>query len=146
MIFCDVNFVGYFVCNDLLVVCKVMVNFDIDVCDGCVVFVEWNFIDNVDVCVVYLFCEFWMCVKDILYVYVVDFNFVDLIYILCNLCMSDVIVCMVVFKVLKDVVSVVCIVGFVLDVFLGIVQVVYVLGGDIVLYGGEEYEGVFNKL
>jgi acyl-homoserine-lactone acylase len=114
--------------------------------DGCAALAQWNLTDNVDARAAHVFREFWMRAKDIPNVYAVDFNPADPVYTPRNLRMSDPTVRAAVFKALKDAVGAVRTAGFALDAPLGTVQAAHAPGGDIALHGGEEYEGVLNKL
>ncbi len=147
MIFRDANLAGHLVRDDLLAACKAgSGNFDADVRDGCAALAQWNLTSNADARAGHLFREFWMRAKDIPHVYAVDFNPADPIYTPRGLRVSDATVRTAVFKALKDAVGEVRTAGFALDAPLGTVQAAHAPGGDIALHGGEEYEGVLNKL
>ena len=146
MIFRDANLAGHLVRDDLLAACKATPNLDADMRDGCAALAQWNLTDNVDARAAHLFREFWMRAKDIPHVYAVDFNPADPIYTPRGLRMNDATVRAAVFKALKEAVGAVRTAGFAPDAPLGTVQAAHAPGGDIALHGGEEYEGVLNKL
>ncbi|MGA3704568.1 acylase [Ralstonia pseudosolanacearum] len=146
MLFRDTNLAGHLVLGDLLEACKAARDADADVRNGCVALGRWNRTAAANARAAHLFREFWMRAKDIPQVYATDFNPDDPIYTPRGLRMHDAAVRATVFKALKDAVGAVRAAGFALDAPLGTVQAVRLPDGDIALHGGEEYEGVLNKL
>ncbi|CAJ0774739.1 Acyl-homoserine lactone acylase PvdQ [Ralstonia condita] len=146
MLFRDANLAGHLVGDDLLAACKRSLNLDAETRDGCAALSLWNRTSDADARAAHLFREFWMRAKDIPHVYAVDFNAADPIYTPRGLRMNDAAVRSAVFKALKDAVHAVRAAGFALDAPLGTVQAARAPGGPIPLHGGEEYEGVLNKL
>ncbi len=146
MIFRNANLAGHLVLGDLLEACKTARDADADVRNGCVALGQWDRTDNLDARAAHLFREFWMRAKNIPQVYATGFDPADPLYTPRGLRMHDEAVRTAVFKALKDAVGAVRAAGFALDAPLGTVQAMRLPEGDIPLHGGEEYEGVLNKL
>lgn len=146
MIFSNANLAGQLVLGDLLAACKATPAPDADVRDGCAALGQWNRTSNADARAAHLFREFWMRAKDIAQVHAVEFDPADPVHTPRGLRMNDATVRTAVFKALKEAVGAVRKAGFALDAPLGTVQAAHAPDGSIALHGGEEYEGVLNKL
>lgn len=144
VLFRDRNLSGELVLDDLLNACRG--TRDADLADGCAALRKWDRHSNLDSRAAPLFREFWMRASKIPKVYAIDFNAADPVNTPRGLRMRDEAVRTAVFKALKDAVQAMRAAGFALDAPLGEVQAARAPAGKIALHGGEEYEGVLNKL
>ncbi|WP_416051884.1 acylase [Cupriavidus basilensis] len=144
VLFRDRNLSGELVLDDLLDAC--LGTKDTDLSDGCAALRKWDRHSNLDSRAAPLFREFWMRASKIPKVYAIEFNPTDPVNTPRGLRMRDASVRAEVFKALKDAVQAMRTAGFALDAPLGQVQAATAPTGRIALHGGEEYEGVLNKL
>ncbi|EHP41302.1 acyl-homoserine lactone acylase [Cupriavidus basilensis OR16] len=144
VLFRDRNLSGELVLDDLLNAC--LGTKDADLSDGCAALRKWDRHSNLDSRAAPLFREFWMRASKIPKVYAIEFNSTDPVNTPRGLRMRDESVRTEVFKALKDAVQAMRTAGFALDAPLGQVQAATAPTGRIALHGGEEYEGVLNKL
>lgn len=147
VLFRDRNLAAEIVLDDLLRACAgKAAQADADLRDGCAALGQWDRRSNVESRAASLFREFWMRAHTIPNVYAVAFNAADPVNTPRGLRMQDGTVGPAVFKALKDAVGAMRTAGFALDAPLGDVQAAISPAGRIALHGGEEYEGVLNKL
>jgi len=147
VLFRDRNLASELVLDDLLRTCHAKaVQADSELRDGCTALGKWDRRSNLESRAAPLFREFWMRAHVIPNVYAVAFNPADPVNTPRGLHMQDPAVSTAVFKALKDAVAAMHKAGFALDAPLGEVQAARSPKGLIPLHGGEEYEGVLNKL
>lgn len=147
VLFRDRNLAAELVLDDLLRACRTRpVQADADLREGCAALGKWDRRSNLESRAAPLFREFWMRAHTIPNVYAVAFNPADPVNTPRGLRMQDATVNTAVLKALKDAVQAVRAAGFALDAPLGDVQAAKSPNGRIPLHGGEEYEGVLNKL
>ncbi|SDD90615.1 acyl-homoserine-lactone acylase [Cupriavidus sp. YR651] len=147
VLFRDRNLASELVLDDLLRACgDKAVLADGDLRDGCAALRKWDRRSNLESRAAPLFREFWMRAHTIPNIYAVAFNPADPVNTPRGLHMQDAKVNAAVFKALKDAVQAMHKAGFALDAPLGEVQAAKSPNGRIPLHGGEEYEGVLNKL
>jgi acyl-homoserine-lactone acylase len=147
VLFRDRNLAAELVLDDLLRACRTKaVQGDSDLRDGCTALGKWDRRSNLESRAAPLFREFWMRAHVIPNVYAIAFNPADPVNTPRGLRMQDATVNTAVLKALKDAVGAMRKAGFALDAPLGEVQAAKSPNGLIPLHGGEEYEGVLNKL
>ncbi len=144
VLFRDRNLAGELVLDDLLAACRGTQ--DATLRDGCAALQRWDRHSNLDSRAAPLFREFWMRASKIPKVYAVDFDPADPVHTPRGLRMADDTVRTAVFQALREAVQAMRTAGFALDAPLGTVQAATAPAGRIGLHGGEEYEGVLNKL
>ncbi|WP_454766668.1 acylase [Cupriavidus campinensis] len=147
VLFRDRNLAAELVLDDLLRACAgKAVQADAELRDGCMALGKWDRRSNVESRAAPLFREFWMRAHKIPDIHAVAFDPSDPVNTPRGLRMRDATVSAAVFKALKDAVQAMHKAGFALDAPLGEVQAAVSPNGRIPLHGGEEYEGVLNKL
>ena len=147
ILFRDRNLASELVLDDLLRACGASAaQADTDLRQGCEALARWDRRSNLESRAAPLFREFWMRAHTIPNVYAVAFNPADPVSTPRGLHMQDATVNAAVFKALKAAVQAMRQAGFALDAPLGEVQAAKAPRGRIPLHGGEEYEGVLNKL
>jgi acyl-homoserine-lactone acylase len=147
VIFRDHNLAGRLVMDDLALACKAAAaSLSPDASEGCRVLVAWDRTSNADSAGSPLFREFWRKAKDIAKVWRVPFDPNRPIETPAGLDMVNPITRDAVFNALANAVGVVRAAGFAPDVALGIPQSRLVHGQRVALHGGDEFEGVLNKL
>lgn len=147
VLFRDRNLASELVLDDLLRACGAKATqADADVREGCAALGKWDRRSNLESRAAPLFREFWMRAHTIPNVHAVAFNPADPVNTPRGLRLQDATVNTAVFKALKDAAQAMRRAGFALDAPLGEVQAAKSPLGRIPLHGGEEYEGVLNKL
>jgi len=114
--------------------------------EGCSVLFRWDRSSNADAQGAPLFREFWRKAKDISDVWRVQFDPNQPVVTPAGLNMENKAVNAAVFKALGDAVSLVKTAGYPADVALGQVQYRDVSGQRVPIHGGDEFEGVLNKM
>jgi len=147
VIFRDHNFAGRLVMDDLGAACKAAAaSLSPDASEGCRVLVAWDRTSNAESAGSPLFREFWRKAKDIPKIWRVPFDPSRPIATPSGLDMGNPVTRDAVFKALAEAVVIVRAAGFAPDAALGIAQSRLVQGQRIPLHGGNEFEGVLNKL
>ena len=147
VIFRDRNLAGMLVMDDLLSACAAAGSaLTADQSTGCTVLGAWDRTSNADSRGAPLFREFWRIAKDIPKVWRVPFDPAQPVATPAGLDMAAPATRAAVFKALGDAVGIVRGAGFAPDVALGVPQSRLVRGQRIPLHGGDEFEGVLNKL
>ena len=147
VIFRDHNFAGRLVMDDLGAACKAAAAaLAPDASEGCRVLAAWDRTSNADSAGSPLFREFWRKAKDIPKVWRVPFDPGRPIETPAGLDMGNPVTRDAVFNALAKAVGIVRAAGFPPDVALGIPQSRLVHGQRVALHGGNEFEGVLNKL
>ncbi len=147
VIFRDHNLAGRLVMDDLAAACKAAAaSLAPDASEGCRVLVAWDRTSNADSAGSPLFREFWRKAKDIPKVWRVPFDPSRPIETPTGLDMDNPATRDAVFMALANAVGIVRAAGFAPDVALGIPQSRLVHGQRVALHGGDEFEGVLNKL
>ncbi|MBI2769084.1 MAG: penicillin acylase family protein [Burkholderiales bacterium] len=114
--------------------------------EGCRVLAAWEKTNNVESRGAPLFREFWRKAKDIPNVWRVPFNPADPVNTPAGLNMADATVKAAVLKALGDAVGILRAAGYAADVPLGQAQYRDVRGTRVAIPGGDEFEGVLNKV
>jgi acyl-homoserine-lactone acylase len=147
VVFRDKNLAGMLVMDDLQAACAATgAAPNADLAEGCRVLSAWNRTSNADAKGAALFREFWRKAKDLPKVWRVPFDPAQPVATPAGLDMATPATRDAVFKALGDAVGVVRTAGFAADVPLGVPQSRTVRGQKIALHGGDEFEGVLNKL
>jgi len=147
VIFRDRNLAGMLVMDDLQAACTAGgAALNADQALGCRVLAAWDRTSNADSKGAALFREFWRKAKDLPKVWRVPFDPAQPVATPAGLDMATPATREAVFKALGDAVGVVRTAGFAADVPLGVAQARLVRGQKIALHGGDEFEGVLNKL
>jgi acyl-homoserine-lactone acylase len=147
VIFRDRNLAGMLVMDDLQAACSASGNtLTTDQALGCRVLTAWDRTSNADSKGAPLFREFWRKTKDVPKVWRVPFNPAQPVATPAGLDMTTPARREAVFKALGDAVGILRTAGFAADVPLGVPQSRLVRGQKIALHGGDEFEGVLNKL
>ena len=147
VIFRDRNLAGMLVMDDLSAACNAAgSSLNADAALGCRVLAGWNRTSNADSAGAPLFREFWRKARDIPKVWRVPFDPANPVTTPAGLDMATPATRDAVFKTLADAVDIVRKAGFTPDVALGVPQARVVRGQKIALHGGDEFEGVLNKL
>ena len=147
VIFRDKNLAGMLVMDDLLSACTAAgTALTGDQLTGCKSLSAWDRTSNADSRGAPLFREFWRAAKDIPKVWRVPFDPAQPVATPAGLDMATPATSAAVFKALGDAVGIVRSAGFAVDVALGVPQSRLVRGQRIALHGGDEFEGVLNKL
>jgi len=147
VIFRNHNLAGRLVMDDLEAACKAAAAaLSPDASEGCRVLAAWDRTSNADAAGAPLFREFWRKAKDIPKVWRVPFDPSQPIATPSGLDMGNPVTRDAVFKALGEAVGVVRAAGFAPGVALGIPQSRLVHGQRVALHGGDEFEGVLNKL
>jgi acyl-homoserine-lactone acylase len=147
VIFRDHNLAGRLVMDDLGAACKVAAaSLSPDASEGCRVLVAWDRTSNADSAGSPLFREFWRKAKDISKVWRVPFDPSRPTETPAGLDMGNPVTRDAVFDALAKAVGIVRAAGYAPGVALGIPQSRLVHGQRVALHGGNEFEGVLNKL
>jgi acyl-homoserine-lactone acylase len=147
VIFRDHNLAGRLVVDDLGAACKAAAaSLSPDASEGCRVLAAWDRTSNADSAGSPLFREFWRKAKDISKVWRVPFDASRPIATPAGLDMGNPVTRDAVFNALAEAVGIVRAAGFASGVALGIPQSRLVHGQRVALHGGNEFEGVLNKL
>jgi acyl-homoserine-lactone acylase len=147
VILADHNFAGYLVVSDLLAACDAAgANLAPEPREGCGALAQWDRISNASSRGAPLFREFWRKAKDIPGVWRVPFDAAKPVETPTGLNMADAKVNAAVFKALAEAVAIVKGAGYPVDVALGQVQFRDVRGQRVAIHGGDEFEGVLNKV
>jgi acyl-homoserine-lactone acylase len=147
VIFRDRNLAGMLVMDDLQAACAAGgAALNADQVLGCRVLSAWDRTSNADSKGAVLFREFWRKAKDLPKVWRVPFDPAQPVATPAGLDMATPATREAVFKTLGDAVGIVRTAGFAADVPLGVPQSREVRGQKIALHGGDEFEGVLNKL
>ncbi|MDP9916078.1 acyl-homoserine-lactone acylase [Variovorax boronicumulans] len=147
VIFRDKNLAGMLVMDDLKAACTATgAALSTDQALGCRVLSAWDRTSNAESKGAALFREFWRKAKDLPKVWRVPFDPAQPVTTPTGLDMATPATREAVFKALGDAVGTVRTAGFAPDVALGVPQSRTVRGQKIALPGGDEFEGVLNKL
>lgn len=147
VIFRDKNLAGMLVMNDMIKACADGTSaLTADQTIGCQTLAAWDRTSNADSRGAPLFREFWRAAKDIPKVWRVPFDPAQPVTTPSGLDMTTPATRVAIFKALGDAVNVVRRAGFDVDVSLGVPESRVVRGQKIALHGGDEFEGVLNKL
>ncbi len=147
VILADFNMAGYLVLGDLLQACNAAgANLAPEPREGCGALARWDRTSHAASKGAPLFREFWRKAKDIAGVWRVPFEAAKPVATPAGLNMADATVNAAVFKALGDAVAIVKAAGYPVDVALGDVQYREVRGQRVPIHGGEEFEGVLNKV
>lgn len=114
--------------------------------EGCTALSRWDRVNDVGSQGAPLFREFWRKAKDIPNVWRVPFDPKEPVTTPTGLKMSDAAVRAAVLKALEDAVGIVKAAGYPADVALGRAQFRMVRGQQVGIPGGDEFEGVLNKV
>ena len=137
------NFAATLVLDDLLAACA---NAPAEAQEACTALRGWNRTDNLDASGAHLFREFWRKAKDVPNVWRVAFDPKDPVATPNGLRMTDDTVRAKVWEALAGAAAESKKAGFALDAALGKVQVKPTPQGGIAVHGGDEFEGVLNKI
>jgi acyl-homoserine-lactone acylase len=147
VIFRDRNLAGMLVMDDLKAACAgAGSSLSVDQAHGCRVLAAWDRTSNADSKGAALFREFWRKAKDIPKVWRQPFDPAQPVATPAGLDMATPATREAVFKAVGDAVGTLRTAGFAADVPLGVPQSREVRGQKIALHGGDEFEGVLNKL
>lgn len=147
VIFRDRNLAGMLVMDDLNAACTANAStLATDAALGCRVLAGWDRSSNAAAKGAPLFREFWRKAKDIPKLWRVPFDPAQPVTTPAGLDMATAATRDAVFKALADAVGIVRTAGFTPDVALGEPQARVVRGQKVALHGGDEFEGVLNKL
>jgi len=147
VIFRDRNLAGMLVLDDLAAACGAQAAaLTPDQTLGCRVLAAWDRTSNSASKGAPLFREFWRKAKDVPKVWRVPFDPVRPVATPAGLDMATPATRDAVFKALGDAVGIVRTAGFAADVPLAEVQTRMVQGRKIAIHGGDEFEGVLNKV
>ena len=139
----DRNFAASLVLDDLLAACS---GAPADAQDACTALRGWNRTDNLDATAAHVFREFWRRARDIPNVWRVGFDPKDPVGTPNGLRMTDDTVRAKVWEALVSAANESKKNGFALDAPLGKVQVKPTARGPVPVHGGDESEGVLNKI
>ncbi len=147
VIFRDKNLAGMLLMDDLLAACRTnAAALAADAAQGCRALAGWDRTSNLASRGAPLFREFWRQARNIPKVWRVPFDAARPVATPAGLDMATPGVRDAVFKALADAVGIVRAAGFAPDVALGEVQARTVRGRKIAIHGGDEFEGVLNKV
>ncbi len=147
VIFRDRNLAGMLVMDDLRAACTASTAaLTPDQQTGCRVLSGWDRTSNSASKGAPLFREFWRKTKDVPKVWRVPFDPAQPVTTPAGLDMATPATRDAVFKALGEAVGTLRVAGFAADVELGVPQSRMVRGQKIALHGGDEFEGVLNKL
>jgi acyl-homoserine-lactone acylase len=147
VIFRDKSLAGMLVMDDLLKACgDGTTALTADQATGCQTLAAWDRTTNAESRGAPLFREFWRAAKDIPKVWGVPFDPALPVATPSGLDMTTPTTRAAIFKALGDAVRIVRAAGFAVDVPMGVPQSRIVRGEKIALHGGDEFEGVLNKL
>ena len=137
------NFAATLVLDDLLGACG---SASAEAQEACNALRGWNRTDNLDAAGAHLFREFWRRAKDIPDVWRVAFDPADPVATPNGLKLADDMVRAKVFEALTAAAAESKKAGFALDAPLGKVQVKPTAAGPVAVHGGDESEGVLNRI
>jgi acyl-homoserine-lactone acylase len=147
VIFRDGNLAGMLVLDDLLAACNAPgAALNAQQKEGCTALAQWDRTNNVTSKGAPLFREFWRKAKDIPNVWRVPFDPAQPATTPAGLKMADAAVNAAVLKALDDAVGIVKAAGYPANVALGDAQFRDVRGVRVAIHGGDEFEGVLNKV
>lgn len=147
VIFRDRNHAGELVMDDLAAACRSAgAGLSADQQAGCRVLAAWNRTSTPEAKGAPLFREFWRKARDVPKVWRVPFDPARPVATPAGLDMATPATRDAVFKTLGDAVAAVRTAGFAPDVALGVVQTRTVQGQKVAIPGGDEFEGVLNKV
>lgn len=147
VIFRDRNLAGMLVLDDLVATCNAGTSaLTQDQALGCRVLAAWDRTSNSASKGAPLFREFWRKAKDVPKVWRVPFDPTRPVATPAGLDMATPATREAVFKALGDAVAIVRTAGFAADVPLAEVQTRMVRGQKVAIHGGDEFEGVLNKV
>ncbi|MEZ2298340.1 penicillin acylase family protein [Variovorax sp. RCC_210] len=147
VIFRDKNLAGMLVMDDLKAACaNAGSTLTVEQAHGCRVLAAWDRTSNADSKGAPLFREFWRKAKDIPKVWRQPFDPAQPVTTPAGLDMATPATRDAVFKAVGDAVTTLRTAGYAADVPLGVPQSRLVRGQQIALHGGDEFEGVLNKL
>lgn len=147
VIFRDKNHAGELVMDDLAAACRSAgASLAADAQAGCRVLAAWNRTSSPEAKGAALFREFWRKAKDVPKVWRVPFDPARPVVTPAGLDMATPATRDAVFKALGDAVAAVRTAGFAPDVALADVQARTVRGQKVAIPGGDEFEGVLNKV
>jgi len=147
VIFRDKNLAGMLVMDDLLKACADgRAALTADQTTGCETLSAWDRTTNADSRGAPLFREFWRAAKDIPNVWGVPFDPARPVTTPSGLDTTTDTTRAAIFKALADAVGIVRAAGFAVDMPMGVPQSRVVRGQKIALHGGDEFEGVLNKM
>ena len=147
VIFRDKNLAGMLVMDDLLKACADgSTALTTDQTTGCKTLAAWDRTSNADSHGAPLFREFWRAAKDIPKIWRVPFDPAQPVATPTGLDTTTPATRAAIFKALGDAVGIVRTAGFAVDVRVGVAESRVVRGQKIALHGGDEFEGVLNKL
>jgi acyl-homoserine-lactone acylase len=147
VILADHNLAGYLVMDDLVAACDAAgAKLAPEQREGCAALAQWDRTSNATSRGAPLFREFWRKAKDIPNVWRVPFDAAKPVATPAGLHMADATVNAAVFKALADAVAIVKGAGYPVDVALGQAQWRDVRGQRVAIHGGDEFEGVLNKV
>ncbi|MDW5442261.1 penicillin acylase family protein [Polaromonas sp. SM01] len=147
VIFRDKNLAGMLVVDDLIAACKTNAPaLSQDVAQACLVLAGWDRTSNSASKGAPLFREFWRKAKDVPKVWRVPFDAARPVLTPAGLDMATPATRDAVFKALGDAAAVVRSAGLAIDVPLAQVQTRVVRGQTVTIHGGDEFEGVLNKV
>jgi acyl-homoserine-lactone acylase len=147
VIFRDRNLAGMLVMPDLVAACqRSEASLTQQQREGCTALTKWDRTSNASSQGAVLFREFWRKAKDVPNVWRVPFDPANPVTTPAGLKMDDPAVNAAVFKALDDAVGVVKAAGYPVDVALGQAQFRDVRGQRVAIHGGDEFEGVLNKV
>jgi acyl-homoserine-lactone acylase len=147
VIFRDKNLAGMLVMDDLLNACAAAgTALTADQSTGCEILGAWDRTSNAASRGAPLFREFWRAAKDIPKIWRLPFDPAQPVATPAGLDMATPATSAAVFKSLGDAVGIVRGAGFAAEVAMGMPESRVVRGQRIALHGGDEFEGVLNKL
>ena len=147
VIFRDKNLAGMLVMDDLIKACVDGSSaLTADQTTGCQTLAAWDRTTNADSRGAPLFREFWRAAKDIPKVWRVSFDPAQPVATPSGLDTATPATRAAIFKALGNAVGIVRAAGFAVDVPMGVPESRVVRGQKIALHGGDEFEGVLNKL
>ncbi|MBG9389011.1 penicillin acylase family protein [Caenimonas aquaedulcis] len=147
VLFRDRNLAGMLVMDDLLAACRSSdASLNAQQREGCAVLAKWDRTSNAASAGAPLFREFWRKAKDLPNVWRVPFDPANPVTTPAGLKMSDATVSAAVLKALDEAVGIVKAAGYPADVTLGQAQYRDVRGTRVAIHGGDEFEGVLNKV
>ena len=147
VILADHNLAGYLVMGDLLAACDAAgATLSPEQREGCAALAKWDRTSSAEAAGAPLFREFWRKAKDIPNVWRIPFDAARPVATPAGLKMADAAVNAAVFKSLGEAVAIVKGAGYPADVALGQAQWRDVRGQRVAIHGGDEFEGVLNKV
>jgi acyl-homoserine-lactone acylase len=147
VIFRDRNLAGMLVMDDLIKACTDAISqLTADQTTGCETLAAWDRTTSADSRGAPLFREFWRAAQGIPKVWRVPFDPAQPVTTPSGLDLATPATRAAIFKALGDAVGIVRAAGFAVDVPMGVPQSRVVRGEKIALHGGDEFEGVLDKL